>query len=276
MTGYERCSHIWTPACLPTTFERAGKTGENLDRALLSSALTAAVIAVLALPALVRPGKRFWYPILVAIAFLDGFATALPAFDHTYSFFKSDWNWSGKILDLGFLALTCLVLMASRKFAARDLGLTIRQGPGIGPVLLVAVVPFLLLIGLMTWSMSARGAPPDSDTILFQLTAPSLTEELAYRGILLALFDRIFTGRVRIMGASIGFGVFATAIAFGAGHGIAVGKDLNVHTYVMPMIFTGAIGLFLAWLRARAQSLVLPMAVHSAVNLIYIFAPVFR
>jgi membrane protease YdiL (CAAX protease family) len=36
----------------------------------------------------------------------------------------------------------------------------------------------------------------------------------------------------------------------------------------MPAVFTGAIGLFLSWLRARTGSLLLPVITHNAVDIV--------
>ncbi|AWM33555.1 hypothetical protein DDQ68_12630 [Hymenobacter nivis] len=57
---------------------------------------------------------------------------------------------------------------------------------------------------------------------------PGLTEELAFRGVLLALLDRTFTERVRVLGADVGRGTVSSSLVFGLCHGLRVGPDLHV------------------------------------------------
>ncbi|WP_157887102.1 CPBP family intramembrane glutamic endopeptidase [Hymenobacter sp. PAMC 26628] len=95
---------------------------------------------------------------------------------------------------------------------------------------------------------------------------PGLTEELAFRGVLLALLDRAFAGRVRVLGADMGWGAVASSLVFGLCHGLRVSPDLHVALQLLPMAIPTVGRFVLAWCRARSGSLLLPIFVHSGMN----------
>ncbi|MBU6296927.1 MAG: CPBP family intramembrane metalloprotease, partial [Alphaproteobacteria bacterium] len=184
-----------------------------------------------------------------------------------------NWNWGGKGLSFCLSLAIAAMLIAARKFAAPDFGLALRQAPGTGRAFLFGVVPFLVLLAAATAKWFGHDALPDRETIWFQATMPGLAEELSFRGVLLALFDRLFAMRFNLGGAEIGYGVFATSVIFGIGHGIALDHALALHWDIVNGLSAAAIGLFLAWLRLRTKSLVLPIVAHNAINLIFFCVP---
>ncbi len=241
-------------------------------RLFLQSALTAVPFVILALPALGGGQRRWvrWVPAIAALAFLYCLAEYLPVVWPPARLFGGEWNWTGKTYGIAVSIIAVGALARSRIFSPGvDFGLTFAQAPATMRVIFVGVVPFLALIGLVNRVSGFIPQRPDLETWLFQSTMPGIDEELFFRGLMFALFDRIFpTITFKALGARIGYGALATAVAFGASHSVSLARDATVHFYWMPAVFTGAIGLFLSWLRARTGSLLLPVITHNAVDIV--------
>jgi uncharacterized protein len=225
-------------------------------------------LGLLALPALAKPQARIWFVTLIAVSFADSLATLLPLIFKNLQFTGVHWNWSGKLIDIAVMTAIAASLMATQRFTARDLGLTLRQTPGTGRALLFVVAPFLLIIAALTMTLVGNTKPPSAEKLYYQATLPGLAEELVWRGLLLAFFDRMFVSRVNIWGAEIGFGTIATALTFGLVHGVQFDSRLVLQTSLAGGAFAAATGLVLAWLRARTKSLLVPVLTHNATNLI--------
>jgi len=97
---------------------------------------------------------------------------------------------------------------------------------------------------------------------------PGLAEELLWRGILLAILSRMFTARFKLANAEIGYGAIALTLVFALVHGIQFDKTLALHTDGMNALMAGVTGFALVWLRLRTKSLVLPVVLHNATNVI--------
>jgi uncharacterized protein len=185
------------------------------------------------------------------------------------------WNWQGKIAALA-ISLLAVALLVRAGWARSEFGLTVRQRPGSLRATSIAVV---LLVGVQTAMTMRLGGPAlwDWETIAFQATMPTLAEELMVRGLLLAVFNRAFTQRRTVLGAACGWGVPLTALAFAFSHGLRIGRE-GLATASILQGWTAAFnaggfgrtlvtGLVYAWLRERSGSLVMPMAMHSLLNL---------
>ncbi len=93
---------------------------------------------------------------------------------------------------------------------------------------------------------------------LVELLGVALPEELFYRGYMQAALGRIFTKKVRILGAEMGWEVVIAAVLFALGHLITV-----------PALFRLAVffpGLLFGYLRERSGSLVAPIVFHAMSN----------
>ena len=98
--------------------------------------------------------------------------------------------------------------------------------------------------------------------------APGIAEEMVFRGVLLALFDRALGRPWRIAGADIGWGTVITAVVFAAGHAIAVDRSGAVE--IEPMLAIGPLvgGLVAGWGRSRLGTLAPLILIHNASNLV--------
>jgi membrane protease YdiL (CAAX protease family) len=93
--------------------------------------------------------------------------------------------------------------------------------------------------------------PPDSPSLLVSI--PSIFEEVAFRGIVLTVFLRVYSERKSIVFSSIGFGLTHVL-------NLAMGREL---VWVMgQVVWAFAIGLFYGYVFVRTRSLLPSMIVH--------------
>lgn len=173
------------------------------------------------------------------------------------------WNWSGELLAfLGVLGVA-QILVARAGFSWQELGVTLRQRAGSwwpGLLVLLAVVGANLLLLLTFATFRLQHVP--AETWLYQATMPGLVEETVFRGVLLALAERLIAPRWSVGGARLGWGGVLVTLVFVGLHGFSA----HVLTGVLPA------ALLYLWLRARTGSLVLPIVAHNTWNLSVYFA----
>lgn len=222
---------------------------------------------LLCLPALGRAGGRRYLLAggLLAVAFSPYGLTVLWHLLTRQSAAPTYLNWTGQglLVLVSLAAMTLLVSQAGWSWA--EFGFRLSFKPGTGRAVLRYLLP-LLLLELGGLAALVLGGPVSAEFLLFQFSAPGLSEELLFRGVLLALLDRAFPGRVRVLGASLGWGAVVSSLLFGLAHGLHVGADYHLSLQLAPVVIPLVGGFVLAWCRARSGSLLLPMAVHSGLN----------
>jgi membrane protease YdiL (CAAX protease family) len=250
-----------------------GAAMDYLYASLLSSSLSAGFVLLLALPALFGPNRR-WLLLAPVLAFIDEFSTTFPGYRTSpLHIIAGQWNWEGKIVNLVVLVAIAVFFIARGTFTRQDLGLTLRQRPGTGRAVLLVVIPFLLLIAAVAFATASHEVPA-AEAIAFQATLPGLGEELFFRGLLLAVFDRLFPPARTIWNARIGYGVVATSLAFAFVHVCNVHRAPLAIDWEFAAGISPLVGAFIgAWVRARTGSLVVPVLAHNAGNLISTFVP---
>ena len=248
--------------------------GAPLAASLIHSGIIAAFAVALALPALFRPARA--YVVLVAaLAFVDVFATVWPSFSGTpLHVIGAYWNWNGKLVDFVVLALVAALFVLTGLFTRQELGATFTQRPGAWRAVLFVMAPLLVLDAFAVWKLAPHEAL-NAEKIAYELTMPGLAEELCYRGLLLALFERMFVSTKTILGAKVGYGAIATSLLFAADHTISVNQALHVSFDPGSAAFPLVIGFLLVWIRARSGSLVLPVVFHNILNAISSIVPAF-
>ena len=120
---------------------------------------------------------------------------------------------------------------------------------------------------MMAYSIFIGRYKADIENILFQLTMPSIIEEVVYRGILLSLFSLLYIDNLHLGNINFGIGVVVTSILFGLWHGLNVNVDFEITISWIPFIYTGLIGFILALVRERTGSLLFPIIIHVIVNI---------
>ena len=140
-----------------------------------------------------------------------------------------------------------------------EVGLTLRQRAGsVRPAALVTAG--LVALGGAIGAVFGDGGPLQAEALAYQLTMPGLAEELAFRGVCLALLHRaIPAGRGS---AAFWWPGVITTLAFAFTHSPSL-RGGHVVFDVLPSLVGGAV---LAWLRERTGSLVWPVIAHDGLN----------
>ena len=235
---------------------------------LYTALLMALICLLLGLPALLRTGS--WRYVLGGALLVFAFMLAALAAPHKLFAglpppVSEGNNWTGALLMLlvGATAVGLLTRLAGWK--REEFGLRLRFHPGTGADVARYLLPLLVVELGVLWLLIPGGST-SWERHVFQLLAPGITEELVFRGVLLALLDRAFAGRVRVLRADLGWGTVVSSVVFGLCHGLRVGADFDVTVRLMPMLIPTVGGFVLAWCRARSGSLLLPILVHGGMN----------
>ncbi len=171
-------------------------------------------------------------------------------------------NWTGKLLCFGF-CLMVLVMMPTD--LRRETGALRLSRPESRRSVNIALAIFAAL-GLAL-AFSGGGEPGGVvEAALFQLTMPSLSEELLFRGLLLALFARVAPNVWRWAGAPAGWSLIATSLLFGSVHGFVFSASAGFVFQPVPILATGVLGAAFAWLALRSGSIWPAVIAHSLLN----------
>lgn len=170
------------------------------------------------------------------------------------------WNWHGKVLaTVAVLGFT----WTSGSLRFQEIGVTSRLKAGWWKPLAVYAAAALAI-----WVFASGGRKPtwDAETFWFQATMPGLSEELAVRGVFLALLTRAFgqwrTGRH----TAWGWPVVLSCVYFAVGHIVRVSPDLEL-SFKVSVWPTGLWGLLYWWMRERTGSVWPAVIVHNLSNL---------
>jgi len=87
----------------------------------------------------------------------------------------------------------------------------------------------------------------------------ALPEEIFYRGYVLGRLDDIFRGRVRLLGARVGWGLVIQAVLFALGHYLVDLEPQRLAVFFPALAF--------GWLRLRQGSVVAPVLLHAGANI---------
>ena len=220
--------------------------------------LTIVLAILLVVPALARPAARMWAIVFVAALVLWLGLWMLPALWPGQRWLGERWNWSGSLLALSGTLWVGTMLVRRASLTWREMGFTWEQQPGSIPSALGVASAALSMQVLLTISSRYAPAPAPLETWLYQATLPGLVEETIFRGVLLALLDRAFLARSRVLGAPLGWGGVVVTLGFVLLHPLTASSLLAV---LPPAV------LYL-WLRARTGSLALPVLVHNSWNVL--------
>ena len=232
---------------------------------LFTALALSAVCLLLSLPGLMNTSRRRYVFCAILFVFVLTISTDLRHIFRWIPKISGHYNWTGKALELLVSVIAIALLIRFDGWRREAFGLRLAFNSGTGKDVLRFLVPVLLFEVVALWFL-VPGSVPTFEDHLFQLTAPGLTEELAFRGVFLALLDKAFLSRVRMFGADIGWGAVVTSIVFGLWHGLDVSAHFKISVEVAPMVIPTLGGFVLAWCRARSGSLILPIVAHSGMN----------
>jgi membrane protease YdiL (CAAX protease family) len=233
---------------------------------VLHTSLTFGVTCLLlCLPAVGKPNRLryvLWSALFVfALNFFNDLHRVFPIIPRI----PGHYNWTGKLLELvtSLVAITLLTRFDDWKW--EDFGFRLYFSAGTWGDVVRFLLPILCVDTIALCFLVSAGRPSLEDH-WFQLTTPGITEEIAFRGVLLGLLDRAFLGRVRVFGAELGWSAVVTSLLFGLWHGLDVGSNFAISLQIAPMVIPTLGGFVLAWCRARSGSLILAILFHSGMN----------
>jgi uncharacterized protein len=190
----------------------------------------------------------------------------------------------GAHLAVGLVLAACLLAVARAcGLAAADLGLArsawpagLRWGAAAAAVVAAAYAVAYLLAPVRQALPEAEGGLGRAVlwTVLVVIPLGTvLPEELAFRGLLLALLGRRYGLLAGVLLSSGLFGLWHVVPSLGGGTANAtmasvVGADAAgaVVRVIVTVVFTSLAGVVLCWLRLRSNSLVAPVLAHWTVN----------
>lgn len=178
------------------------------------------------------------------------------------------WNWTGKLLSFSWAFL--FVHFSFLSF--REVGFTFKQRPG-SVQSAVGITAIIFVFSLAVGFAFSDDMAFNSETLFFYLTMPGLAEEMAYRGVFLALLHRALTARRD--GPYNWWPAIITTLAFALMHpffeldGWSI--TFNFANLTLPLIG----GAAFVWLREHTGSLVFPIIAHNASNTSFYIMGVF-
>lgn len=172
----------------------------------------------------------------------------------------SQWNWMGKLASIAALLAMLPLLSATER---RETGLSVRFKKG----WLIRSLPALIfLIAIpIAFARNATRQAWSTETLLFQATLPGIDEELAYRGLMLAVLNVAFLRPWKFCGTPIGPAIFITSIMFGVAHGVTVGESgLSINAFNLARTTFG--GLLYGYIMESCGTLIAPIVAHNVSN----------
>lgn len=202
----------------------------------------------------------------MVIVAIDQLAVGLPLVYSALQFPDAHWNWSGKLLSLMALSMLTGILLRSGFFKASDFGLSLRQRAQVYPLARHVVVPALVVWALLQWIWFAESRISSVETHLYELTLPGLAEELAYRGLLLGIWLRLFEAS---NASRVGYPAIVSSLMFALTHGLHITTmDGHMEPAITwaPMALPLASGILFALCRQRTGSIIVPIIFHNLFN----------
>lgn len=172
------------------------------------------------------------------------------------------YNWEGKIVALGFLlAVGFMVFRDDRK----EWGWSLEQdGPAPRAGLIAAACIAVATVLFMGLYFPGTKSEPMADW-MYQLTMPSLQEELFYRGLLLFMLMRAFPSRSKLLGVPMGWAAAIVTVQFYLAHVLQVTPDWQVAVNWADFLSLIMGGLWV-YVRLATGSLLFPILLHSLSN----------
>jgi len=203
--------------------------------------------------------RRVWLEVLVMYAVAIGLIGVFKALSFVPFIHENLWGIAGIV----FLFLP-LEYLNRRGARLADFGLTWRGlGRGLLWAGLLAALVFPLYVPAYRWWFGRTEfqlALPGTfwQEVVGNFLLVALPEEAFYRGYVQTRLDQVLRGRVRVLGAELGWGAVVATLLFALGHLVEFRLD-RLGTFLP--------GLAFAWLRARTGTIAAGVVFHALCNL---------
>ncbi|MGL5888355.1 MAG: CPBP family intramembrane glutamic endopeptidase [Bacteroidia bacterium] len=204
--------------------------------------------------------KETWLKVLlfVIVYIVNQLALSLPNYVPAFSWINSNWNWDGKIY--GLLVGVAGWLLLKPYFKENNFFTLQQYKPGFKPAL-YAVIALTVFSLVLTRLMGSSDF--DTETLLFELTMPSLEEEIVFRGVLLGLLSSALKPSMGILGNPA---VLITALLFGFVHALGFSSDYSINFDPLFFLMTGLGGFVWGWVTIKSRSILLAYLSHNICN----------
>lgn len=207
--------------------------------------------------------KKHFLWMFILYFLLDSLITVLPLEVETLRVLGLKMNWEGK---LGSYLLAFIFLLTYKRLDAKAFGFRMDQAAGSRTFANRTLIIVAILITV--YGFLIGGFEANVENILFQITMPSVIEEIVYRGILLTLLNQVFQRNFSWGKTQFGVGLIVTSLLFGLWHGLSISDNFALEMNWFAFMLTGLIGFLLGFVRERTGSLLYPIILHILINLI--------
>lgn len=180
-------------------------------------------------------------------------------------FSGQQWNWAGK----GLILLGGLIfLIRNRAMSLRECGLTLKQNSGsVQPVLILMLLTITIRLAVY-FLLQQRNWQVDNETLLFQATLSPICDELIFRGIIIALLNRLYNGAEDFAGFPLSWPILLSSILFGLSQGLLIQNGLEIQINLVRILFALFAALVAGMMKERSGSLLFPVIFHALWNII--------
>lgn len=183
----------------------------------------------------------------------NGFATIIINENQT-------WNWLGKIAGL---LLGVFFVYRNKLISESEIGWTIKLKKGTVMPVIYTLLLILLARLIIYLSFEKVNSEIDLETLIFQGSIAGFCDELIFRGILLALLNRVFTAKEDIFGYSLSFGVLISSLLYGVSQGFIIQEGFHLQINIIRILLGFLLGLIAAVLKERSGSLLPAVIFHN-------------
>jgi len=230
---------------------------------ILEQLISVLIVLVLFLPAKKKETwSKHFLGVFIVYMILNNLLIVLPVYFPISNLFESGYNWTGKIYTY---LLAIVFLTFYKKISFREFGLSLRQNKGSSSFLIRISISMVFFMLGYSYFFGAYKAGLES--ILFQLTMPSVIEEIVVRGILLTLLNQVLRRQMKIGDSYFGMGAIITSVLFGVWHGLSIAPDFSIGINWILFVYTAGLGFVFAIVRERTGSLLFPILLHILVNI---------
>lgn len=158
-------------------------------------------------------------------------------------------------------------------FARAGVPAGLRLGGALAAVIALGLAVIVAVPALHPLLSDARAAGLSTGELAFRVgvripIGTALFEEVAFRGVLLALWARHGSLTAAVVGSSVLFGLWhigPTMVTLGL-NGVSAASPGGVGAIVGAVLVTGLAGVGFCWLRLHTGSIIAPVLVHAALN----------
>lgn len=183
---------------------------------------------------------------ILSIFIVAPFVLGFPGKEHTYGNYLSEIRLTKMrpLLGLILLGLTCYLILALSQ-AAGVLVYRLTQGLPVDRSF------------IRSWFVLANELPPHSASWLISI--PSIFEEVVWRGVILAVFLRVYDQRKAIL---------FSALCFGLWHILSVFSGQQLIGMIAMVVWAAILGLFYGYVTLKSDSVLPAIIVHYLGNLL--------